>query len=82
MNGKAMIDLAAGGCFDQLVACGLKTVSSQLKFKKLVNPLGHKATIVALIVINKINFLKECALKTSTQTAIFPHMNGLLLRVF
>ena len=43
---------------------------------------GRKATIVALIVVNKINFLKKCALKTSTQTAVFPHMNGLLLRGF
>ena len=44
MNGEAMIDLAAGGCFDQLVACGLKTVSSQLKFKKLVKSSNPTST--------------------------------------
>ena len=36
---------------------------------------------MALIVVNEIIFLK-CALKPSTQTTIFPHVNGLLLRGF
>ena len=33
INGEAAIDLAAEGSFDQLVACGLRSVSSQLKLK-------------------------------------------------
>ena len=51
-------------------------------YNKDINPLRPKSNIAALIVVNKINFLKECALKPSTQTTIFPRMNGLLLRGF
>ena len=59
IDGEAAIDLAGVGGLDQLIACGLKSVCSQLKFKRLAKP----STLAAQSKESYVADNKGCKLK-------------------